>query len=1069
VFERAVEWCARRRGLMVVFALLLALGGGLAIRDSRIDAIPDLTDTQVIVWTEWMGRSPQLVEDQITYPLVTSFVSAPSVKTVRGFSMFGMSFVYVIFEDGTDQYWARTRVLEYLSNAAGRLPPGVTPTLGPDATGSGWVFQYVLTDSSGKHTLQELRAFQDFTLRYALAGVPGVAEVASVGGFEKQYQVVVDPARLAAFGVTLPEVIGAVQRSNRDVGGSVIEWGGREYVFRGLGYVTSKEDLEKVAVKVGERGTPVRLGDLGRVEIGPKIRRGLLEWNGEGEAVGGIVVMRSGENALDVIERVKQRLAEMTPSMPEGVAVEIAYDRSELIEGSIETLVEALSQEMIAVLIFLTVFLLHFRSALVAFVTLPVALLASFIATRASGVSFNIMSLGGLIIAVGDMVDATVVLVENAHRRLEREGTSRPRADIIIDSARELARPLFTSLLIIAVSFLPVFALEAQEGRLFRPLAFTKTFAMVSAAIVSVTIGPALMVLFIRGRIRPERRNPINRAAIAIYRPVLAALLRRRGLVLLVALGLIVTTLWPMKKVGSEFMPPLYEGSFLFMPVTLPNISIEEAKQLIQKQDQIIKRFPEVETVLGKAGRAETATDPAPLSMFETVIVLKPMSQWRDGMTRERLEAELMAALDTPGVQGAMTMPIKARIDMLTTGIRTPVGVKVYGDDLATIEEVGQEIERRLRDVPGTRSVFADRETQGVYVEFEPDRDAISRYGLQIQDVMDLVETAIGGMVVDQTVEGRQRFSINVRYPRELRTSIEALERVLVPVDGPATSAAGASGMAMAQDTKTPSAPTQVPLAQLGSFRIASGPPMIKDENGSLVGYVFIDTSDDDLGGYVERAREALAGMKLPTGYRLEWTGQYEFLARIRARLAYLIPLTLLLVVGLLYFAFRKISLVLLVMMSVPFALVGSFWLLYLLDFNTSIAVWVGMIALIGISAETASVMIFYLEQAHDRWSAEGRLHSRADLIACALEGAVLRIRPLLMTVGMNLVGLFPVMIATGPGADVMKRIASPMIGGLATMLILTLIIAPVAYVSVRTIGFERRRQPHPKLGAIGQ
>ncbi len=918
MFERAVAWCARRRGLMIVFALLLALGGGLAIRNSPVDAIPDLTDTQVIIWTEWMGRNPQLVEDQITYPLVTSFVSAPNVKTVRGFSMFGMSFVYVIFEDGTDQYWARTRVLEYLSNASGRLPPGVTPTLGPDATGSGWVFQYVLTDTSGKRTLQELRAFQDFTLRYALAKVPGVAEVASVGGFEKQYQVVVDPARLAAFGVTLPDVIGAVQRSNRDVGGSVIEWAGREYVFRGLGYVKSKEDLEKVAVKVGERGTPVRLGDLGRVEIGPKIRRGLLEWNGEGEAVGGIVVMRSGENALEVIDRVKERLAELEPSMPEGVKVEVAYDRSGLIKGSINTLVESLSEEMIVVLLFVLVFLLHFRSTLVAFVTLPVALLASFIATWASGVTLNIMSLGGLIIAIGDMVDATVVMVENAHKRLEREGATRPRADIIIDAASELARPLFSSLLIIAVSFLPVFALQAQEGRLFHPLAVSYTFAMVSAAIVSVTIGPAFMVLLIRGKIRSERANPINRAAIAVYRPLLSALLRRRGLVLLGALALIVTALWPMKKTGSEFMPPLYEGSFLFMPVTLPNISIEEAKQLIQKQDQIIKKFPEVETVLGKAGRSETPTDPAPLSMFETVIVLKPTSEWRDGMTRERLEAELMAALETPGVQGALTMPIKARVDMLTTGIRTPVGVKVYGDDLAKIERVGQEIERRLRDVPGTRSVFADRETQGVYVEFEPDRDAIARYGLRIQDVMDLVETAIGGMVIDQTVEGRQRFSINVRYPRELRTSIDALERVLVPVSGPGggmTDGGGnpgaGGGMAMAQSKAAPAeaAPTQVPLAQLGDLRIASGPPMIKDENGSLVGYVFIDTSDDDLGGYVERARAALAGMELPTGYRLEWTGQYEFLARIRVRLAYLIPLTLAFVIGLLYFQFRKLSL----------------------------------------------------------------------------------------------------------------------------------------------------------------
>ncbi len=1070
MFENIVGWCARRRGLMIVFALVLALGGGLALRESPVDAIPDLTDTQVIVFTEWMGRNPQLVEDQITYPLVTSFVSAPSVKTVRGYSMFGMSFVYVIFEDGTDPYWARSRVLEYLSKATGQLPAGVTPTLGPDATGSGWVFQYVLTDPTGKHSLQELRAFQDFTLRYALAKVPGVAEVASIGGFEKQYQVVVDPASLAAYGVSLPEVVRAVQRSNQDVGGSVIEWGGREYVFRGLGYVQSKEDLEKVAVKVGVRGTPVTIGDLGRVEIGPEIRRGLLEWNGGGEAVGGIVVMRSGENALDVIDGVKARLAELAPTMPEGVEVEIGYDRSGLIEGAIDTLKEALTEELIVVLVFIAVFLLHFRSALVAFVTLPVSLLASFIVTWGSGVSLNIMSLGGLIIAIGDMVDATVVLVENAHRRIEREGNTRPRAEIVIDAARELARPIFSSLLIIAVSFLPVFALEAQEGRLFRPLAFTKTFAMVAAAIVSVTIGPALMVMLIRGKIRPERSNPVNRAAIWAYRPVLSNLLRRRGLVLLGALALVATTLIPVQRIGSEFMPPLDEGAFLFMPVTLPNISIEEAKALIQRQDQVIKRFPEVKSVLGKAGRSETATDSAPLSMFETVIVLEPRSKWRTGMTRERLEKELMAALEVPGVQNALTMPIKARVDMLTTGIRTPVGVKVYGDDLATIEKVGQEIERRLRDVPGTRSVYADRETQGVYVEFEPDRAAIARYGLQIQDVLDLVETAIGGMVIGQTVEGRQRFSINVRYPRELRTSIEALERVLVPVGASTGGAAG--GMEMGGGAPAASAdptPAQVPLAQLGAFRVTSGPPMIKDENGSLVGYVFVDTTDDDLGGYVERARAAVADIDLPTGYRLEWTGQYEFLARIRARLAYLIPITLALVIGLLYFQFRKLSLVLLVMSSVPFALVGSFWLLYLLDFNTSIAVWVGMIALIGIAAETASIMVIYLEQAYERWSEDGRLNAREDLVACALDGAVLRVRPLLMTVGMNMVGLLPIMLATGPGADVMKRIASPMMGGLLSLLVLTLIIIPVAYVSYRAIGFDRRRRPHPKLGAIGE
>jgi Cu(I)/Ag(I) efflux system membrane protein CusA/SilA len=1063
MFERFVEWCARKRGLMVAFALMLAVLGGLALKASPLDAIPDLTDTQVIVFTEWMGRAPQLVEDQVTYPLVTSFISAPRVRTVRGFSMFGMSFVYVIFEDGTDPYWARSRVLEYLAKVSGGLPAGVTPTLGPDATGSGWVFQYTLEDRSGRHDLQELRAFQDFTLRYALATVPGVSEVASVGGYEKQYQVVVDPVRLAAYGVSLPEVTQAVQQSNLDVGGRVIEWAGREYVFRGLGYVKSKEDLNQVVVKVSPAGTPIRIQDLGRVEIGAEIRRGLLEWNGEGEAVGGIVVMRTGENALEVIDAVKAKLKELEPSMPEGVTVRIGYDRSELIRDAVATLRTALTEEMVVVLLFIALFLMHFRSALVAVVTLPVSVLASFIATYLTGVTLNIMSLGGIIIAIGDMVDATVVMVENAHRKLELEGASRPREAIIIDAAKELARPVFGSLLIIAVSFLPVFALQAQEGRLFHPLAYTKTFAMTAAAIISVTVGPALMVLFIRGRIRPETANPINRAAIAAYRPVLGWALRRRGVVLLGALGLVLITVWPFSRLGSEFMPPLDEGAFLFMPVTLPNISIEEAKEVIQLQDRIIKSFPEVESVLGKAGRAETATDPAPLSMFETVIVLKPRSQWREGMSREKLEAELMKALELPGFQNALTMPIKARVDMLTTGIRTPVGVKIFGDDLARNEEIGREIEARLRDVPGTRSVFADRETLGAYVDFIPDRKALARYGLQVLDVMTQVETAIGGMVVDQTIEGRQRFSVNVRYPRELRTELAALERVLVPVGagggmgsgggtGMAGMPSGASGIASGGPT------VQVPLAQLGGFEVRSGPPMIKDEDAALVSYVFIDTSDPDLGGYVERAKAALSDLKLPSGYQLQWTGQYEFLERIRERMVYLIPLTLLLVVGLLYFEFGKLSLTLLVMLSVPFAMVGSLWLLYVLNFNTSVAVWVGMIALIGIAAETASVMVIYLEEAYQRWLREGRLKSPADLVACALEGAVLRVRPLLMTVGMNLVGLAPVMLSSGTGADVMRRIAAPMVGGLVSLTILSLVIVPAAYVSLREWGLRRGR-----------
>lgn len=1053
MFEKLVEWCARRVGLMLAIAVVIAAVGIYSWRKSPVDAIPDLTDTQVIVWTEWMGRSPQLVEDQITYPLVTSFISAPKVKSVRGFSMFGMSFVYVIFQDGTDQYWARSRALEYLANASGKLPPGVTPTIGPDATGSGWIFQYVLVDRSGKHDLQELRAFQDFSLRYALASVPGVAEVASVGGYEKQYQIVLDPTRLASFGVSVAEVIDAARASNGDVGGRVIEWAGREYVFRGLGYVADKADLEEAVVKVSDDGTPVRIRNVGRVELGPEIRRGLLEWNGQGEAVGGIVVMRSGENALEVIDRVKQRLRELEPSMPKGVEVEIAYDRSELIRASIDTLGTSLVEELIVVLVFIAVFLLHLRSALVAMVILPLSVLASFILTRAAGVSLNIMSLGGIIIAVGDMVDATVVLIENAHRKLEGSDPKR-RTEIIIDASKELARPIFGSLLIIAVAFLPVFALEAQEGRLFSPLAYTKTFAMTAAAVLSVTVGPALMVLCIRGRIRNERANPINRAAIALYRPLLRACLRFRIPVLVVAVALVVSTIWPMRRLGSEFMPPLYEGTFLYMPVTFPNISIEEAKELIQRQDQIIASFPEVKTVMGKAGRANTPTDPAPLSMFETVIVLHPRSHWRPGMTKERLERELLAALQMPGVQGALTMPIKARVDMLTTGIRTPVGVKVFGNDLAEIERIGREIEQRLRDLPGTRSVYADRETMGTYVEFEPDRAAIARYGLRVRDVLALVETAIGGMVIDQTVEGRQRFTVNVRYARDLRTSIETLERVLVPVraGGGAAAAGGMEGMGDAAPAGAGARAGQVPLAQLGTFAVRAGPPMIKDENGSLVGYVFVDTSDSDLGGYVTRAKRAVADLELPPGYRLQWTGQYEFLERIQDRMQILIPVTLLLVVALLYFQFGKIGLCLLVMTSVPFAVIGSFWLLYALGFNTSIAVWVGMIALIGIAAETASVMVVYLEQAYQRWQEEGRIRTTRDLVDCALDGAVLRVRPMLMTVGMNLVGLAPVMLSDGAGADVAKRIASPMIGGLITLLLMTLLIVPAAYVTARSL-----------------
>ncbi|HET9449979.1 MAG TPA: efflux RND transporter permease subunit, partial [Aggregicoccus sp.] len=765
-----------------------------------------------------------------------------------------------------------------------------------------------------------------------------------------------------------------------------------------------------------------------------------------------------------------ERLEEVRRSLPEGVELEITYDRSTLIQESIGTLTRAMIEELIVVSLIIFLFLMHVRSALVAVVTLPVAVLASFIATWSAGVTLSIMSLGGIVIAIGDMVDATVVMVENAHRKLAEEGGRRPREAIVIDAAKELARPIFGSLLLIAVSFLPVFALQAQEGRLFHPLAYTKTFAMVAAALLSVTVAPALMVLLIRGRIRPETANPLNRAAIAAYRPLLTRALRHRRLVLGAALLLALSTLWPLARLGSEFMPPLDEGAYLFMPVTLPNISIEEAKGVLQLQDRLIKSFPEVHSVMGKAGRAETATDPAPLSMFETVIVLKPKSEWRPGMTRERLEAELTRALELPGLQNALTMPIKARVDMLTTGIRTPVGVKVFGADLAENERIGREIEQRLRGVEGTRSVFADRDTYGAYVDFIPDREALGRYGLQLMDVMEQVETAIGGMVVDQTVEGRERFTVNVRYPRELRSDLGTLERVLVPLPAGGAAAPGGGGMAgmggAGPGGGGGAVQAQVPLAQLGRFEVRSGPPMIKDEDASLVSYVYVDTSDPDLGGYVERAKAALADLKLPTGYRLVWTGQYEFLERIRARMAYLIPLTLLLVVALLYFQFGRLSLTLLVLLSVPFAMVGSLWLLYALSFNTSIAVWVGMIALIGVAAETASVMVIYLEEAYQRWCREGRLHGAADLVGCALDGAVLRVRPLLMTVGMNLVGLAPVMLSRGAGADVMRRIAAPMVGGLLSLTLLTLLIIPTASVSLRAWGL-RRHPPDAQPAAV--
>ncbi|MBC8132048.1 MAG: efflux RND transporter permease subunit, partial [Deltaproteobacteria bacterium] len=992
------------------------------------------------------------------------FLAAPRVKLVRGFTMFGMSFVYVVFEDGTDIYWARARVLEYLSKLQGRLPAGVTPQMGPDATGVGWVLEYALVShckagdapaASNCPDLQELRSFQDWNLRYALAAVPGVAEVASVGGYERQYQIQIDPVKLQAYGLSMPQIAAAVRMSNGDVGGSVIELAGHEYAVRGRGYITKKEDIEQIAVATNERGTPVLLKDVAQIQIGANARRGLAELDGLGEVAGGIVVMRFGENALDVIERVKARIAELKPSFPKGVELRLTYDRAPLIKASVRTLTTNLMMVMATVVLMIVLFLFHVRSTLVAAIALPVAIVLAFIPMYYMGLTLNIMSLAGIIIAVGDMVDSAVVLVENAHKKLEKEGATRPRVELVVEAARELGPPIFGSLMIITISFLPVFVLEAQEGRLFKPLAFTKSFSMAFASILAITLVPVLMVIFVRGKIRPELSNPINRICIAAYRPVIRFVLRHRYAAVLVMATLLGATAYPWLGLGSEFMPPLEEGSILFMPISVPGISIEEAKELLQKQDAALRRFPEVTSVFGKAGRAETPTDPAPLSMFETVIVLKPREEWRPGMTKEKLLAEMEAAVSFPGLQNAWTMPIKARVDMLTTGIRTPIGIKIFGPDLKEIARIGEQLEGILSPVSGTRSVYAEREMGGFFLDFIPDRAAIARYGLKVMDVMQMVEIAIGGLIVDTTIEGRERYTINLRYPRELRDDLEKLRRVLVPV--PAGRAMAGSEQSTAG--MSPGAPSagggmdarvalQIPLGQLGRIEAAMGPPMIKSEAGALTGWVYVDVIGQDIGGYVDDAKAAVArSLTLKPGYTLKWTGQYEFLERIRARMKIVIPLTLMIVFLILYLNFRGVTQALMVMASVPFAAVGSIWLMWAARFNTSIAVWVGMIALLGVAAETASMMVVYLDQGFREAQEAGRLRTMRDLIETTIASATQRVRPLLMTVGMNIFGLVPVMLDTGIGSDVAKRIAAPLWGGLISLTVLTLAGIPVLYV----------------------
>ncbi len=1093
VIARLIDFSGRHRIMVVLAALALTLFGVWSARNTPLDALPDLSDTQVIVATEWMGRNPTVIEDQVTYPIATTFLGAPNVKTVRGFTMFGMSFVYVIFKDGTDIYWARSRVLEYLSKVREKLPPGVNPQLGPDATSVGWVFQYALVDESGKNDLQQLRSFQDWYLRYWLQSVEGVAEVASVGGFEKEYQVEMDPVRMKAFGITVAQVAGAIRGSNDEVGGRVVELAQHEYAVRGRGYVQDKRAIELAVITTKADGTPIRIQDVANVVVGGNIRRGLVDLDGRGEVVGGIVVMRYGENALDVIRRVKAKLAEVQGSLPPGVKVVAVYDRSQLINESVKTLGVNVAQIIGVVLIVIAIFLFHIRSSLVSVITLIVATIGSFIAFWALNMTINIMSLAGVILALGDMVDSAVVLVENAHKKIEeaeREGSKVERQELVICAARELGPSMFGALLVLTIAFLPVFVLQGEEGRLFRPLALAKTASMAIASLLAVTLVPALMVWFLRGKIRPEARNPINRFCVAAYRPLLRACLRGRWAVLLAAIVLSIGTAWPFVRLGSEFMPPLYEGDLLYMPITVPSIPIEEARRLLRWQDAQIKSVPEVAQVFGKLGRAETALDPAPLSMFETVVRLKPREQWRTKVTMEKVIAELEAKASLPGVQGAWTMPIKARIDMLSTGIRTPIGVKVFGPALEGIVAVNDQIETALRKVPGTRSVYAERELGGFFLDITPDREAIARYGVTVRDVLDVVESAVGGMDVSTTIEGRERYRINVRYPRDLRQDLGSLREVLVPVrttpakrplnavwsskavvsgstgggDEMASGGAMGDGSAGAEDdamgsgmstaaSASPARPAAfIPLGQLAKIETVMGPPMIKSEMGQLTGWIYVDLEGRDVGGYVADAKEVVAReVKLPPGYTVKWTGQYELLERVRERMAYVIPLTLGIVFLILYLNFRGVPQTLLVMTAVPFAAVGAIWTLWVAKFNTSIAVWVGMIALLGVAAETASVMVVYLDEAWDARGGAKGFRGTAELLDAAVEAGSKRVRPLLMTVMTNIFGLLPILLDDGVGADVAKRIAAPMWGGLVSLTILTLLVIPAGWVVWRT------------------
>ena len=1169
MIEAVITWSMRNRFMVLLVTVFGVLGGVLAMQGTPLDAIPDLSDVQVIIYTKYPGQAPRVVEDQVTYPLTTAMLSVPYAKVVRGYSFFGFSFVYILFEDGTDIYWARSRVLEYLNFVAGRLPAGVTPSLGPDATGVGWVYEYVLEDTTGTYDLQELRSLQDWYLRYELTSVPGVSEVASIGGFVKQYQVEVDPNRLLAYGLSIQQVRRAIQRSNDDVGGRLVEMGETEFMVRSLGYIRSREDLEQVVVAVDNMGTPVLLRNIAAVQQGPELRRGILEWNGTGEAVGGIVVMRYGENALEVIHNVKEKLRSLQKGLPEGVEILEGYDRSNLIKRAIHTLQTKLIEEMAVVAAICVIFLLHVRSALVAIVTLPVGILMSFLVMYALGINANVMSLGGIAIAIGVMVDASVVLVENAHKHLERDHGRKSHAEIMLDAAKEVGPALFYSLLIITVSFLPVFSLQEQSGRLFKPLAYTKTFAMAASALLAITIVPVLMTFFVREhavdplrprhqrrwtwlaalagapvlvivagiagvelpdwsliagllvsvlaficlapqRIISERRNPLSRFFIRTYHPFIRLVLRWRKATLLAAVVVVVVTAYPLSRLGSEFMPPLNEGDFLYMPTTLPGISITKAKELLQQTDKIIQRFPEVLTTHGKIGRAETATDPAPLSMIETTITLRPKieyelipvrrfftnwpgwlkkpltllwpemkrggvaHEWRKKrverffsdwpgwlktplgwiwpeeryITMDELADDLDRAIRFPGLTNAWTMPIKTRIDMLSTGIKTPVGIKLMGPDLEMLSQLGEQIEAVVRDIPGTLSVYAERVTGGNYLDFTIDRAQIARYGLTVGDVQDVIMTAIGGMNVTFTVEGLERYPVNLRYSRELRDDIDRLKRVLVPTQTGA----------------------QVPLAQLADFAIRKGAASIKSENSRQTAWIYVDLKGVDVGSYVRQAMTIVdRGVELPQGYSIVWSGQFEYMEKARRTLRVIVPATLVLIFILLYLHFHSVTEAMIVMASLPFALVGGVWLLYILDFHMSVAVVVGFIALAGLAAETGVVMLVYLDESYRRRQSEGRMGSPADLQDAIIEGAVERVRPKLMTVATTLLGLLPVMWGTESGSEVMKRIAAPMVGGLVSSTLLTLVIIPVVYdIWKRLVLYRRARQPVRALAPDG-